>query len=95
MSRARVPARDRRGCRAARRLRGRAGSGCGDTVRAYLGLTKPRIIEQLLVITVPAMFLAARGIPSLGLILATLVGGAMAAASANALNCVVDADIDA
>ena len=65
-----------------------------DTVQAYLGLTKTRIIEQLLVVTVPAMFLAARGIPSPWLILATLVGGAAAAASAHALNCVVDADID-
>ncbi|MHA6794802.1 heme o synthase [Pseudonocardia bannensis] len=67
----------------------------GDVVRAYLGLTKTRIIEQLLVVTVPAMFLAERGIPSVWLIVATLVGGAMAAASAHALNCVVDADIDA
>ena len=65
-----------------------------DTVHAYLGLTKTRIIEQLLVVTVPAMFLAARGIPSVWLIIATLVGGALAAASAHALNCVVDADID-
>jgi protoheme IX farnesyltransferase len=64
------------------------------TVRAYLGLTKTRIIEQLLVVTVPAMFLAQRGIPSLWLICATLLGGAAAAASAHALNCVVDADID-
>jgi protoheme IX farnesyltransferase len=67
----------------------------GDKVRAYLGLTKTRIIEQLLVVTVPAMFLAERGVPSVWLIVATLVGGAMAAASAHALNCVVDADIDA
>ena len=66
-----------------------------DTVRAYLGLTKTRIIEQLLVVTVPAMFLAERGVPSVWLIVATLLGGAMAAASAHALNCVVDADIDA
>jgi len=66
-----------------------------DTVRAYLGLTKTRIIEQLLVVTVPAMFLAARGVPPPGLVVATLVGGAMAAASAHALNCVADADIDA
>ena len=64
------------------------------TVHAYLGLTKTRIIEQLLVVTVPAMFLAARGIPPVGLIVATLVGGSLAAASAHALNCVVDADID-
>jgi heme o synthase len=64
-------------------------------VHAYLGLTKTRIIEQLLVVTVPAMFLAERGIPSVWLVVATLIGGATAAASAHALNCVVDADIDA
>ncbi|WP_181782229.1 heme o synthase [Pseudonocardia pini] len=69
--------------------------GLLDTVRAYVGLTKARIIEQLLVVTVPAMMLAQRGIPSVWLILATLVGGTMAAASAHALNCVADADIDA
>ncbi|WP_345412819.1 heme o synthase [Pseudonocardia xishanensis] len=69
--------------------------GLVDTVRAYVGLTKARIIEQLLVVTVPAMMLAQRGIPSVWLILATLVGGTMAAASAHALNCVADADIDA
>ncbi|MGX7828708.1 heme o synthase [Actinokineospora sp. 24-640] len=65
------------------------------TVRAYVALTKPRIIELLLVTTVPAMLLAQRGIPSPWLVLTTLVGGTMAAGSANALNCVVDADIDA
>jgi protoheme IX farnesyltransferase len=65
-----------------------------EVVRAYLGLTKTRIIEQLLVVTVPAMFLAQRGIPPVTLILATLLGGAAAAASAHALNCVIDADID-
>ena len=64
------------------------------TLTAYLGLTKTRIIEQLLVVTVPAMFLAERGIPSVRLIVATLIGGAMAAAAAHALNCVADADID-
>ena len=64
------------------------------TVAAYLGLTKTRIIEQLLVVTVPAMFLAQRGVPSVWLVLATLLGGATAAASAHALNCVADADID-
>ena len=58
------------------RRRGRCWSGFADTVRAYLGLTKTRIIEQLLVVTVPAMFLAERGIPSVWLILATLLGGA-------------------
>ncbi|GAA4859178.1 heme o synthase [Actinomycetospora straminea] len=64
-------------------------------MRAYLALTKARIIEQLLVVTVPAMMLAERSVPSLWLVLAVLVGGAGAAASAHALNCVVDADIDA
>jgi protoheme IX farnesyltransferase len=53
------------------------------------------VIELLLVTTIPAMLLAARGVPSLWLVLATLVGGSMAAGSANALNCVADADIDA
>ncbi len=73
----------------------RAGGVRARTVAAaYLGLTKTRIIEQLLVVTVPAMFLAARGIPPVGLIGATLLGGALAAASAHALNCVIDADID-
>ena len=66
-----------------------------DVLRAYVALTKPRIIEQLLVTTIPAMLLAARGIPSLWLVLCTMVGGTLAAAGAGALNCVVDADIDA
>ncbi|MGH4013333.1 MAG: heme o synthase [Pseudonocardiaceae bacterium] len=64
-------------------------------LRAYLALTKPRVIELLLVTTIPAMLLAQRGVPSLWLVLATLLGGIMAAGSANALNCVADADIDA
>ncbi|WAL63047.1 heme o synthase [Amycolatopsis cynarae] len=68
------------------RLLGRAG--------AYLALTKPQVIELLLVTTIPAMFLAGRTIPSPWLMLATLIGGSMAAGSANALNCVIDADID-
>ncbi|HKS49892.1 MAG TPA: heme o synthase [Amycolatopsis sp.] len=63
-------------------------------VGAYVALTKPQVIELLLVTTIPAMFLAGRSIPSPLLMLATLVGGAMAAGSANALNCVIDADID-
>jgi protoheme IX farnesyltransferase len=72
-----------------------------SVARAYLALTKTRIIEQLLVVTVPAMFLAGRRfggahqLPSVWLLAATLAGGAVAAASAHALNCVVDADIDA
>ncbi|MGH3673685.1 MAG: heme o synthase, partial [Pseudonocardiaceae bacterium] len=64
-------------------------------LRGYLALTKPRVIELLLVTTIPAMLLAARGFPPLWLVLATLLGGSMAAGSANALNCVADADIDA
>jgi len=63
-------------------------------VAAYVALTKPRIIELLLLTTVPVMFLAQRGVPDLWLVLATFVGGALSAGSANALNCVVDADID-
>jgi heme o synthase len=61
---------------------------------AYLGLTKPRIIELLLVTTVPAMFLAAGGVPPLKIVLTTMIGGCLAAASANAFNCVLDRDID-
>jgi protoheme IX farnesyltransferase len=63
--------------------------------RAYLALTKPRIIELLLVTTVPTMVLAAGGLPSPVTVLATLVGGSLAAGSANALNCYFDRDIDA
>jgi protoheme IX farnesyltransferase len=65
------------------------------TVSAYVALTKPRIIELLLVTTVPVMFLAERGIPPLSLVLATLVGGTMSAGAANTLNCYLDRDIDA
>jgi protoheme IX farnesyltransferase len=66
----------------------------GALIRAYVALTKPRIIELLLVTTIPVMFLAQRGVPPLWPVLATLLGGAMAAGSANALNCYVDRDID-
>ena len=69
-------------------------AGRGQVVKAYVALTKPRIIELLLVTTVPTMMLAVRGLPDLGLLLATLVGGSLAAGSANALNCYVDRDID-
>ena len=65
-----------------------------DVLGAYVGLTKPRIIELLLLTTVPVMFLAARGVPDLGLVLATVVGGTLSAGSANVLNCVYDRDID-
>jgi len=59
-----------------------------------VALTKPRIIELLLVTTLPTMFVARRGVPSVGLMLATLVGGALAAGGANAMNMVLDRDID-
>ncbi len=72
----------------------------GDSVRAYIALTKPRIIELLLVTTVPAMVLATREVPGiqvghwLWLTVWTLVGGTLAAGSANAINCYLDRDID-
>ncbi|MEN9749222.1 MAG: hypothetical protein RL149_300 [Actinomycetota bacterium] len=62
--------------------------------KAYLALTKPRVIELLLITTVPTMILAQKGMPELWLILATLLGGALSAGSANAFNCYLDADID-
>jgi len=67
----------------------------GQSAKAYFLLTKPRIIELLLVTTVPTMFIAARGVPSPWLMAATLFGGALSAASANVLNCYLDRDIDA
>jgi heme o synthase len=62
---------------------------------ALIALTKPRIIELLLVTTVPTMLLAQRGLPSLKLVLVTLIGGTFAAGSANTINCYLDRDIDA
>ncbi|MBN9240941.1 MAG: protoheme IX farnesyltransferase [Micrococcales bacterium 70-64] len=61
---------------------------------AYIALTKPRVIELLLVTTAPVMVLAANGIPDLWLVLGTLVGGSLSAGSANAFNCYIDRDID-
>ncbi|HEV7603859.1 MAG TPA: heme o synthase, partial [Candidatus Limnocylindrales bacterium] len=76
----------------------------GDTIRAYIALTKPRIIELLLVTTVPAMVLATRELPGAtggvdwadwgALVFWTMVGGTLAAGSANAINCYLDRDID-
>ena len=66
----------------------------GRKVRAYVALTKPRVIELLLVTTLPTMIFAQQGLPSLGLILATMVGGALAAGSAGAFNCYIDRDMD-
>jgi heme o synthase len=76
----------------------------GDTIRAYIALTKPRIIELLLVTTVPAMVLATRSLPGAAggvdwadwgaLVFWTMLGGTLAAGSANAINCYLDRDID-
>jgi protoheme IX farnesyltransferase len=71
-----------------------SGTGFRDVVAAYVGLTKPRVIELLLLTTVPVMFFADRGVPALGLVLATVVGGTLSAGSASAFNCVYDRDID-
>jgi protoheme IX farnesyltransferase len=62
---------------------------------AYVSITKPRVVELLLITTLPAMVLAARGLPPLGLALATLAGGALAAGSAHVFNQVIERDIDA
>ena len=69
-------------------------AGLRDKVAAYVALTKPRIIELLLVTTVPAMIVAAGGWPSTWLVLATLIGGTLSAGGANTINCYIDRDID-
>ncbi len=66
-----------------------------ESIAAYFQLTKPRIIELLLITTVPTMFLAKRGVPSPWLVATTLFGGSLSAASANVINCFLDRDIDA
>jgi protoheme IX farnesyltransferase len=65
-----------------------------QTAAAYLALTKPRIISLLLITTIPAMVLAAGGWPSTWLVVATVIGGTLAAGGANAINCYLDRDID-
>src|SRR5437764_3308878 len=64
------------------------------TVGSYVRLTKPRVIELLLVTAVPPMLLAQRGFPSVGLIAAVVVGGALAAGGANTINCWIERDRD-
>jgi protoheme IX farnesyltransferase len=64
------------------------------SVRAYFLLTKPRVIELLLITTVPAMILAEGGFPSVGLLIAVLIGGALAAGGANTINCWIERDRD-
>jgi protoheme IX farnesyltransferase len=66
----------------------------GAVIRAYVSLTKPRIVELLLITTIPAMMVAAHGWPRLGVVLVVLVGGSLAAGAASALNCYIDRDID-
>ena len=68
--------------------------GFARTVKAYVSLTKPRVMELVLVVTVPAMSLAEGGLPNLWLVLATLLGGAMSAGSAGSFNCYIDRDMD-
>ena len=78
-----------------RRERPTSQHSLGEILRAYVALTKPRIIELLLITTVPTMFLAAGGFPHVGLIVATVLGGYLAAGGANTLNMYLDRDIDA
>jgi protoheme IX farnesyltransferase len=66
----------------------------GSRIGAYVSLTKPRIIELLLITTLPTMIVAQRGLPPISLMVATLLGGALAAGGANAINMFVDRDID-
>lgn len=68
--------------------------GVRRTIQAYIALTKPRVMELLLVVTVPAMVLAQHGLPSLWLVIATLIGGALSAGSAGSFNCYIDRDMD-
>ena len=89
-----VTARAPAGAEAAHAVVEPARARAGEKVLAYLALTKPRIIELLLVTTVPTMVVAKRGIPSGWLVLATVVGGALAAGGANAINMYADRDID-
>jgi heme o synthase len=70
-------------------------AGAGGVVRAYVALTKPRIVELLLVTTLPAMVVAAGGLPDLWLVAATLIGGTLGAGSANAFNSIIERDSDA
>jgi heme o synthase len=85
---------------ARRSIPGTAPQTTGDRIRAYVALTKPRIIELLLVTTVPAMVLATRWVPGIDWgdwgwrVVWTLIGGTLAAGSANAINCYLDRDID-
>ncbi|GAA5016237.1 heme o synthase [Terrabacter aeriphilus] len=76
-------------------LNGPDGSGLKFLIGQYVSLMKPRIIELLLITTIPVMFLAEQGVPDLWLVVATVVGGTLSAGAANTLNCYIDRDIDA
>jgi heme o synthase len=76
-------------------LHGPDGSGLKFLLGQYVSLMKPRIIELLLITTIPVMFLAEQGVPDLWLVLVTVVGGTLSAGAANTLNCYIDRDIDA
>ena len=65
-----------------------------DLLRAYIALMKLRVVELLIISTIPAMILAEKGVPSFGLLIATLIGGTLAAGSANAFNMVLESDLD-
>lgn len=78
----------------ATRQRSAARQRTSEVLRSYVSMTKPRIVELLLVTTVPAMLLAEGGVPSLWLMGVVLTGGALAAGAANVLNCYIDRDID-
>src|SRR6478672_13227971 len=76
-------------------LQGPDGSGLKFLVGQYVSLMKPRIIELLLITTIPVMFLADQGVPNLWLVVATVLGGTLSAGAAKTLNCYIDRDIDA
>lgn len=76
-------------------LKGPDGNGVRFLVGQYISLMKPRIIELLLITTIPVMFLAEAGVPDLLLVVNTLIGGTLSAGAANTLNCYIDRDIDA
>ncbi|MGJ9401940.1 heme o synthase [Arthrobacter sp. KK5.5] len=80
--------------RASRQPAESPGAFAGRKARSYLALTKPRVVELLLVTTLPTMIFAHGGFPQVGLVLATLFGGAMAAGASGAFNCYIDRDMD-
>lgn len=80
--------------RASRQPEEALGAFINRKASAYLALTKPRVVELLLVSTLPTMIFAERGFPSVWLMISTIVGGAMAAGASGAFNCYIDRDMD-